>query len=107
MATPLANGARAFGRAQSGFDQMQLAGRPWYQSGMETEGSSSSPAHGIDPSKCRVHELGSIDWIECLERDADKCSHALFFGSGFLCRHPDQKNLLARLRSHRPAQPPA
>jgi hypothetical protein len=47
--------------------------------------------HGIDLSKCRVREVMHLGWIECLEKEASQCPHALFFGSGFLCRHPDQK----------------
>ena len=49
--------------------------------------------HDIDPSKCRVREVRSMGWRECLENDAAKCRYSLFFGSGFLCRYPDVKNV--------------
>jgi hypothetical protein len=51
---------------------------------------STRDAHGGDPRKCLVSEVKSLGWLECLEKDAAKCPHSLSFGTGFLCRHPDQ-----------------
>ena len=65
---------------------------------METREDNPSVVHGIDPGECRARVLKNLDWIECLEKGAVHCTHSLFFGSGFLCRHPDQKRSLSRAR---------
>jgi hypothetical protein len=77
---------------------------------METGKNGAGDVPAIAPGKCRVNVIQSLGWVECLERDADKCTHALFFGSGFLCRHPDHKPRGSAATSGRPPppeQPPA
>ena len=45
-----------------------------------------------DPKICRTRYLGqSLDSSDCLTENPETCQHALRFGSGTLCRHPDHR----------------
>jgi len=43
-----------------------------------------------DPEICRTQYLGRVvDLCECLVKYSHRCSYALHFGEGVVCRHPD------------------
>ena len=73
---------------------MRLGGTLGIVMGMESDGNIPRDAHGVDPGKCRVYELTTVDWIVCLEQDGDKCSHSSIYGCVSLCRHPERKRTL-------------
>jgi len=75
--------------------------------GMDSSGNIPDDAHGIEPDKCRVHELTTVDWIVCREKNAAKCPQSSTHGSVCLCLHPDRKRTLPLLPSTRPPPPPA
>ena len=50
-----------------------------------------------DPKICRTRYLGqSIDSSDCVTENPEACLHALRFGSGTLCRHPDHRSFEKR-----------
>ncbi len=51
--------------------------------------TSSRPAESTpDLSQCRVANLGTDTYVECLCAGPNDCRYALPFGYAFLCQHP-------------------
>ena len=74
---------------------------------MGSEEIGSRRTHDVDPGKCRVHELTTVDWIVCLEKAPAKCPYSSFRSSVYLCQHPDRKRTLPLLPSAHPPPPPS
>ena len=49
-----------------------------------------------DLATCRVKDAGFAGFLDCLSLWSSHCSHALSFGSGYFCRHPTAREILAR-----------
>ena len=99
-------GHRGLRPAFSGSSQVRWAVVPGIVGDMQRNGNIPGSAAGIEPGKCRVYELMTVDWILCLEQDAVACPHSSSEGSVFLCRHPDQKRTLPLLPLTRPPPSP-
>ena len=58
-----------------------------------TDDTVSNQRRLPDPKICRTAYLGqSLDFSDCLVENPEACKYALRFGSGILCRHPDQRS---------------
>jgi hypothetical protein len=49
-----------------------------------------------DPAVCRAKAAGFAGYADCLVESAFQCSHALSFGWGFFCRHPQRHEIVMR-----------
>jgi hypothetical protein len=58
--------------------------------------SFTPPATFPDPATCRVKCSKLDDNVDCLNAWAWCCPHALQVEQGYLCRHPEKFDLLAR-----------
>jgi citrate lyase beta subunit len=52
-------------------------------------------------SGCRARRSGFGDYVDCLSEFSSQCQHALAFGYGKLCRHPDRFEIVARTEAGR------
>ena len=52
-----------------------------------------------DPAICRASDMGDGDLVNCLVQRASLCLYALSFGYGYLCRHPQRKEIAARTKA--------
>ena len=46
-----------------------------------------------DMNQCRVRDIGLEHYAWCLVERPMRCEYALSFGSGFLCRHPNMREI--------------
>jgi hypothetical protein len=53
-----------------------------------------------DPAICRAKAAGMSDCAYCLVERPYSCQHALGFGYGFYCRHPQLDDILLRTACH-------
>ena len=49
-----------------------------------------------DHALCRVKKYGILDFFDCLMENQCGCRHAVRFGNGFLCHHPQRELMAAR-----------
>lgn len=65
---------------------------------MEFGFRSGSPTDRIlpDPAVCAARTSGFGEYADCLVDHPHGCQHALPFGWGFLCRHPQQNEIVKR-----------
>ena len=49
-----------------------------------------------DLNKCQASMAGFGEYVDCLTAQPESCLHALPFGDGHLCQHPDRQNIVAR-----------
>ena len=54
-----------------------------------------------DPITCSARASGFGDYVDCLSQAADHCVHALKFGDGYLCFHPERDATVARTEASR------
>jgi hypothetical protein len=52
-----------------------------------------------DPAICRAKVAGFGDYADCLVKHPFECLHALRFGWGILCQHPQRKEIVRRTAS--------
>jgi hypothetical protein len=53
---------------------------------------------------CQAESAGFGDYVDCLVNCPTQCPHALAFGDGFLCRHPQKHEIVLRTAARaRPA----
>ena len=50
---------------------------------------------------CRAKLAGFGDYVDCLSARPECCVFALSFGNGFLCRHADRHQIVARTNGTR------
>ena len=50
---------------------------------------------------CRARSSGFGDYVDCLSAAAYHCIHALKFGDGYLCFHPERDATVARTEANR------
>jgi hypothetical protein len=50
---------------------------------------------------CSARSSGFGDYVDCLSEDAYHCIHALKFGDGYLCFHPERDATVARTEASR------
>jgi len=49
-----------------------------------------------DPAICRARAAGFAGYADCLVESPIQCRHALSFGFGFFCRHPERDEIVKR-----------
>jgi len=49
-----------------------------------------------DPAICRAKAAGFAGYANCLVERPFQCRHALGFGHGFFCRHPQRNEMVMR-----------
>lgn len=52
-----------------------------------------------DISACHARDLGIDNLVECLIKNPS-CIHAISYGSGHFCEHPDRKEIASRTLPH-------
>ena len=52
-----------------------------------------------DVQICRVRDIGITDFADCLVQNPFECKYAPSFGNGFLCQHPDWKEICQKTRA--------
>ena len=50
---------------------------------------------------CSARASGFGDYVDCLSEAAYHCVHALKFGDGYLCFHPERETTVARTEASR------
>jgi len=65
----------------------------------DTRSGSESDQRLPDMAICRAKPAGFGDYADCLMDPAVPCQHALPFGSGRLCRHPQRLEIVARTQA--------
>ena len=53
-------------------------------------------------ASCRARASGIGDFVDCLMRPAPGCKHALSFGYGIFCRHPERAGIVAQTEQNPP-----
>jgi hypothetical protein len=54
-----------------------------------------------DLSQCHAKPAGFGDYVDCMVLKPEVCLHALSFGDGHLCRHPERHQIAARSKASR------
>lgn len=54
-----------------------------------------------DLSRCSAKPAGFGDYVDCMVLKPEVCLHALSFGDGHLCRHPERHQIAARSKPSR------
>ena len=49
-----------------------------------------------DIAECRAQSIGGTGLVDCLMEHGYRCPHAISFGYGVLCKHPDWRSIVAR-----------
>lgn len=49
-----------------------------------------------DADACRAKDAGFGDYTDCLVTHPVQCPYSLSFGDGFLCRHPERREIVRR-----------
>jgi len=49
-----------------------------------------------DPAICRARTARLAGYADCLVEQPTECRHALSFGFGFFCRHPERDEIVMR-----------
>jgi hypothetical protein len=58
-----------------------------------TDNTVSDQRHLPNPERCRTRFLGAtLTFSDCLVINPEACKHALRYGFGVFCRHPDRRN---------------
>jgi hypothetical protein len=52
-----------------------------------------------DTAICRARRSGFGDYVDCLVKAPAVCCHALKFGHGYLCLHPQSLDIVARTQA--------
>lgn len=47
-----------------------------------------------DPAVCRARDSGLASYTDCLVQHAFACPHAMRFGEGFFCQHPQRHEMV-------------
>jgi hypothetical protein len=98
----------------SGAGEAQVAAAPQSTSSSASSHLARSPgefSHGTklwtaralpDPARCRAkaNAAGFAGYADCLVESPIRCRHALSFGFGFFCRHPQRHEIVMRTSSH-------
>lgn len=63
---------------------------------MDTNELDAAPRALPDPAVCRAKEAGFGDYTDCLMLHPVQCPYSLSFGDGFLCRHPQRREIVQR-----------
>jgi hypothetical protein len=58
-----------------------------------------------DPAVCRANPSGSTAFAACLVERPLLCRHALLYGGGYLCRHPQRDEIILRTARAKPIVP--
>jgi hypothetical protein len=92
LATPVPDAAAApqFTFNPGSSDLARGAGGSSYAAGLPT--ARALP----DPAICRATTAGLDGYANCLVGRPSECPHALGFGYGFFCRHPQRNEIVMR-----------
>lgn len=75
---------------------------------IKPNGKPAPPRGEPDLSRCNAKPAGFGDYVDCMVLKPEFCLHALSFGDGHLCRHPERHQIAARSKAsggNAPANP--
>lgn len=75
---------------------------------MGNSGSDNTPRNwpkskSPDLAKCRAKLAGFENYTDCLVKFGAVCEHAMSFGHGYFCRHPERDQIIARTKAENEA----